>query len=210
MGAKRQLQEIVETRGKILIPKIAPYVKAVKYLGKGIPLKQISAIDNLLVFTRFLDQHRINYFLSGGTLLGSVRQNAFAGRPGDIDLAILEQDEKRFLALTDEIEGLGFARDTNYLHHPDKLVFTKWRTPHVDVMVYRPTEGSDNQLIGAYRHINASGQPFTCPIDFTKPRFGKIFSYEFPIPVNSEDFIENQYGASWRTPDAPQLSLRHR
>ena len=89
MGAKRQLQEIVETRGKIFIPKIAPYVKAVKYLGKGIPLKQISAIDNLLVFTRFLNQHRINYFLSGGTLLGSVRQNAFAGRPGDIDLAIL-------------------------------------------------------------------------------------------------------------------------
>ena len=184
MGVKRQLQEIVETKGKVFIPKIAPYVKAIKYYGKGIPLKQISAIDNLLAFTRFLDQHGINYFLSGGTLLGSVRQNAFAGRPG--------------------------ARDANYVHHPDKLVFTKWRTPHVDVMVYRPTEVISNQLVGTYRHINASGQPFTCPIDFTKPRFGKIFSYEFPIPVNSEDFIENQYGASWRTPDAPQLSLRHR
>jgi hypothetical protein len=210
MDVKRQLKEIVETKGKVFIPKIAPYVKAIKYFGKGIPLKQISAIDNLLVFTRLLDQHGINYFLSGGTLLGSVRQKAFAGRPGDIDLAILEQDEKRFLALTEEIEGLGFARDANYVHHPDKLVFTKWRTPHVDVMVYRATGTSSNSSVVTYRHINASGEPFTCPIDFTVPRFGKIFSYEFPIPVNSEDFIENQYGASWRTPDAPQPSLRHR
>ena len=201
----RQLREVVGTRGKVLIPKFAPYVKYLKYIGKGIPFKQITALDNLLLFTRFLNENEISYFLSGGSLLGAVRQNSFAGRPGDIDLGILEDDQIRLLKLLPLLEKLNFVRDPNYQHFEDKIVFTKWRTPHVDVMVYRPLNDESEVSSMSYCHVNASAKKFICSIDLTELRTTCIFDYKFPVPKNAEEFIANQYGESWRVPDAPQF-----
>jgi hypothetical protein len=205
----RQLQEVVSTRGKVLIPKFAPYVKCLKYLGKHVPLKQISALDNLLLFTRFLNENGIPYFLSGGTLLGAVRQGSFAGRPGDIDLGILEDDQIKLLKLLPLLEGLNFALEPMYSHFEDKIIFIKWRTPAVDVMVYRPLNGVSELSNMSYSHVNASAKKFICSIDLTELRMASIFGYKFPVPKNAEEFIANQYGESWRVPDAPQ-SMRHK
>jgi len=210
MNLRRQFAEIKVTNGRILIPKLSPYFKAVKYWGKGIPLKQVSALDNLLTFTKFLQQNQITYFLTGGTLLGSVRQDAFAGRPGDIDLGIFEEDEQKLLHLVGNLKKIGFIRDEMYVSHPDKIVFTKWRSPHVDVMVYRPVSRGQSSSLMQYQHVNALGQVFVCPINLSVSRLGKIFDFQFPIPHNAEEVIENQYGSTWRTPDAPQPSLRRR
>lgn len=200
-----QLQEVVSTRGKVLIPKFAPYVKCLKYLGKHVPFKQISALDNLLLFTRFLNENRISYFLSGGTLLGAVRQGSFAGRPGDIDLGILEDDEIKLLELLPQLGKLNFVRDPMYAHFEDKIVFTKWRTPHVDIMVYRPLNRMSEVSGTSFCHVNASAKKFICSIDFSELRTASIFDYKFPVPKNAEEFIANQYGESWRVPDAPQF-----
>ena len=35
-----------------------------------------------------IDKLKIKYFIMSGTLLGAIRQSSFAGKPGDIDLAI--------------------------------------------------------------------------------------------------------------------------
>ena len=210
MDWRRQVCELIKSRGRVLFPKLAPFIHSLKYVGQGIPVKQVSALENLLRFTRLLDDNGIPYFLSGGTLLGAVRQEAFAGRPGDIDLGIFENDEQKLLELMPQLAQIGFERDAAYVHHPDKIVFTKCRTPHVDIMVYRPIIAGSEKALTIFRHINASGQAFDCSIDLVQKRKGKIFSFYFPIPDNSEQVIENQYGANWRTPDAPQLSLKHR
>lgn len=197
------------TRGKVLIPKFAPYVKCLKYIGKDIPFKQISALDNLLLFTRFLNKNGISYFLSGGTLLGAVRQSSFAGRPGDIDLGILEDDQIKLLKLLPQLEKLNFVLDPMYSHFEDKIVFTKWRTPHVDVMVYRRLDKVSEGSNISFSHVNASAKKFICSIDLTESRMASIFDYKFPVPKNAEEFIANQYGESWRLPDAPQF-VRHK
>jgi len=204
---KTQIKEIFGSRGRVLIPKVAPYFKAFKFVGRGIPLKQVSAADNLVAFTRCLDENEVDYFLTGGTLLGAIRQNSFAGRPGDIDLGILEKEEKRMLELEPTFALLGFIRDNNYRHFEDKLVFTKWRTPAVDIMIYRPIPRDNVEEVIFFRHRNAVGNEYVCNIDFSKPRNGSIFGFEFPVPTNSEEFIENQYGKSWRTPSAAKHSL---
>lgn len=203
----RQGREVLESRGKVLGPKLAPFALALKYAGKGVPFKQLSALDNLLRFTSFLESSKIPYFLTGGTLLGAVRQSAFAGRPGDIDLGLLEEHEQQLLSLMPQIANTGFERDENYRHFEDKIVLTKWRTPHIDVMVYRPISSYQNKSATIFRHINAVGQAFDCMIDFSVTREGKIFDFGFPIPLNSEDFLENQYGSDWRTPIAPRPSV---
>ena len=205
----RQFREIVSTRGKVLIPKFAPYVKCLKYLGKHVPFNQISALDNLLLVTRFLNENSIPYFLSGGTLLGAVRQGSFAGRPGDIDLGILEDDQIKLLKLLPLLEGLNFGLDPMNSHYEDKMVFKKWRTPIVDVMVYRPLNRVSEVSVTSFCHVNASAKKFVCAIDLTELRTASIFDYKFPVPKNAEEFIANQYGESWRVPDAPQF-VRHK
>ncbi len=206
----RQLREVVGTRGTVLKPKFAPYVKYLKYMGKDIPFKQISALDNLLVFTRFLYENGISYFLSGGTLLGAVRQSSFAGRPGDIDLGILEDDQIKLLKLLPQLEKLNFVLEPMYSHYEDKLIFIKWRTPAVDLMVYRPLNGVSEFSNMSYSHVNASAKKFICSIDLTELRMASIFGYMFPVPKNAEELIANQYGESWRVPDAPQFVRRKR
>jgi len=156
-----------------------------------------------------LNKNGISYFLSGGTLLGAVRQSSFAGRPGDIDLGILEDDEIKLLKLLPQLEKLNFILDPMYSHFKDKIVFTKWRTPHVDVMVYRPLDRVSEFSNMSFSHVNALEKKFICSIDLTELRMASIFDYKFPVPKNAEEFLANQYGESWRVPDAPQF-VRHK
>ena len=44
-----------------------------------------------------LKKQKIDFFLLGGTLLGAVRQESFAGRPADIDLGIKREDLQKFI-----------------------------------------------------------------------------------------------------------------
>ena len=97
-----------------------------------------------------------------------------------------------------------------YSHYEDKLIFIKWRTPAVDLMVYRPLNGASEFSNMSYSHVNASAKKFICSIDLTELRVASIFGYMFPVPKNAEDFIANQYGESWRVPDAPQFVRRKR
>ena len=44
---------------------------------------------------------------------------------------------------------------------------------------------------------------FQVLIDFPvlkRDSFGEIFGYQFPIPVNSEDYLVKAYGPNWQTP----------
>lgn len=44
------------------------------------------------IFIRFCDHHRLNYFCSGGTLLGAVRGRGFIPHDADIDLVLIGEE----------------------------------------------------------------------------------------------------------------------
>ena len=60
-----------------------------------IPLNHLNHFDKFKYFSKILKEEKINYFLLGGTLLGAIRQESFAGRPTDIDIGIKSDDEKK-------------------------------------------------------------------------------------------------------------------
>ena len=51
-----------------------------------LPSTQIYALHTLIKFLKILEPQKIDIFLTGGLLLGAVRQGSFAGRPSDLDL----------------------------------------------------------------------------------------------------------------------------
>ena len=60
-----------------------------------LPLNHLNHFDKFKYFSKILIENKINFFLLGGTLLGAIRQESFAGRPTDIDIGIKSDYEKK-------------------------------------------------------------------------------------------------------------------
>ena len=77
-------------------------------------LVRAAQIDLLLELKRICDENHINYYLTGGTLIGAIRHNGFIPWDDDIDVAMARNDYEKFLSICEPM------LDTDY-----KLV--NWR-----------------------------------------------------------------------------------
>ena len=59
-------------------------------------------IEILDVVSKFCDDHEINYWLDGGTLIGAVRHKGYIPWDDDIDLGMLRPDYDKFMRLFNE------------------------------------------------------------------------------------------------------------
>ena len=62
-----------------------------------LPSRQLYAFHTLIKLLKILKPKKIDFFLIGGSLLGAIRQESFAGRPSDVDLAIREEQLQKLL-----------------------------------------------------------------------------------------------------------------
>lgn len=61
-------------------------------------------LDLLLFFDSLCKQHRLEYSLCGGTLLGAIRHNGFIPWDDDLDVAMPRDDYEKFINLSNEIK----------------------------------------------------------------------------------------------------------
>jgi len=182
------------------------------YSGLKVPFRQILMLDTALKVTRELEKNGIEYCLIGGSLLGAVRQKAFAGRPADFDIAIKEQDWQRLLSLQSELLKLGLKTKnhtairldkTKYggiVHIWPKILRPKTRWGMIDIQVHTKVGNfwrfkySDPKLDEVPKFQVLIAFPV-----FKGDSFGEIFGYRFPIPINAEEYLLHAYGEHWRT-----------
>lgn len=91
-------------------------------------LKDIQTIQlNLLkYFVKICEKENINYFVTGGTLLGTIRHNGFIPWDDDIDVVMLRDEYERFLKVAPKymngnIRLVNSEIDHKYLYYYSKL-----------------------------------------------------------------------------------------
>ena len=60
---------------------------------------QMLQLDTMKEIHKFCQQHKINYYIIGGTLLGAIRHRGFIPWDDDIDIAMMRNDYERFVKL---------------------------------------------------------------------------------------------------------------
>lgn len=105
----------------------------------------------LVVFKEFIkicDKHNITYYITGGTLLGSIRHNGFIPWDDDIDIAMTRKEYNRFVEVANELP------ETMYLSQLDTPGHV-WLVPRIidkntSFFLNNPTE---KKQIGAWMDI---------------------------------------------------------
>ena len=63
---------------------------------------QLAELEILKETLKLIEEHRLNYYMLGGTLLGAVRHQGFIPWDDDIDIGMPRPDYDRFLALAEQ------------------------------------------------------------------------------------------------------------
>ena len=93
---------------------------------KELTLPELKAIelDILKVFHAFCVENNIRYFISHGTLLGTIRYKGFIPWDDDVDVLVPREDYNRLISLfkdSDQYRLFAFEKNSNYLYPYAKL-----------------------------------------------------------------------------------------
>ena len=203
--------------------KLVSVWRTYKYRNDGVPFRQAEYFHHLLKFEEALASYGLTSFLMDGTLIGAVRQGAFAGRPLDLDFAILTDESfnlerfQRYLkskkfSIWPGYENLKFRKRFQFEY---RMIFgiIKVHSGNISLVAFSRDESGDwcnpieeisykSELpFGAIRSIDLIGAE-----NLTNLRKVKVFGRIFNAPQNAEELIAKQYGADWMTPKSRQFA----
>jgi phosphorylcholine metabolism protein LicD len=205
------------------ILKLVSVWRTYQYRNAGVPFRQAEYFHHLLKFDEALNNYGLTSFLMDGTLIGAVRQGAFAGRPLDLDFAILteqsfdfEKFQKYLLSKKFSVwpgyEDLKFRKRFQFEY---RVLFglIKIHSGNISLVTFSKDENGDwsNPIeeisyksklpFGAIRSIDSIGAE-----NLSHLRKVKVFGRVFNAPQNAEELIAKQYGDDWMTPKSRQFA----
>jgi lipopolysaccharide cholinephosphotransferase len=151
-------------------------------------------------FHTILHKHNYQYFIIGGTLLGSVRKQNIIPHDDDIDIAILDEELKKMLS--DKVLKSELYHSGLYIKKSDrcyKLYSTKKNGIFIDIFSYTI---SDNNIVHYTlkhnRHTWKNGWFYKhelYPLVLHKLDNMYVYGSNNPIP-----YLERHYGNDWMIP----------
>jgi choline-phosphate cytidylyltransferase/glycerol-3-phosphate cytidylyltransferase len=148
----------------------------------------------------------VDFWLSGGQILGPVREGKFLNNEHDIDLGIHQKDLDKVIKILNEKIGKCVVSDkvvdNNVVLRPIdytniiRCIKFKLKDISIDILVYIPIRDK----LYAVTHDNKWGHAFH---GFPKELFKtlkpiKIYDIEYPIPSDPIKYLELEYG-DWKT-----------
>ncbi len=196
-----------------------------RYRHVKVPFRQVLILDSALTVQKEFESANIGFVICGGTLLGAVRQGAFAGRPGDFDLAIKETDLEKLLLLKPNFEKFGLRLINHKVSSPTNqdrfgsitimpIGFHKFYAfrCQIHINIYELRDGVWRWQRWRQDPSNQERKERQATLEFPGVLNGPtatIFGYKFPIPNNYEQNLISVFGEDWRTSDSKQFSWRN-
>ncbi len=203
--------------------KLVSVWRTFHYQKDEVPFRQAEYFHHLLKFDEALTSYGLTSFLMDGTLIGAVRQGAFAGRPLDLDFAVMTDESfsiERFqkylkskkFSVWSGYENLKFRKRFQFEY---RIFFgmIKIHSGNISLVIFAKGPSGDwcnpieeisyksELTFGAIRGIDSIGAE-----NLANLRKVKIFGHVFNAPQNAEELIAKQYGADWMTPKSRQFA----
>lgn len=152
------------------------------------------AVDNLDTARRILDDLKIPYFLSNGTLLGCIRDGDLIKHDTDVDLGVFCEDIRgKEDLLRQKFLDKGFHVFGEYGTIEDGFEFSFKRINKLDIFIYYK-EG-DKRTMSVY---TSNGRLKYVYDDFHTIPYTFLGEPVY-VPDNYESYLIAQYG-DWKTP----------
>ena len=207
-------------------------------INKLVPINHLIAIDIIQELSKIYEPYGVKFFLTGGQLLGAVRQGAFAGRPKDVDLGLIDTHFDKFYKNIHLIKKnfntlpikIGFDKKEFKISNPDFAIIQS------NVKQWTQMEGStfcrfetdrfqfilDRMLVDieffSLKKINdkkywVSNSPNLSNIFFSYNDFLELdtirsYDLKFNSPQNPEKYLEAVFGKNWKTPKQKQFTWK--
>jgi len=199
----------------------------VRYFGQHIPRHQVASYLILRRYLSLCHRHNIDTWAFDGTLLGAVRNGEFAGRPGDLDFIVGEDDADRLQSL---ITDFLFTRTSFIRWFPlFKQTFAiEFSSNESGTRIYRKVFVLGQMLqmleISSAKLEIRDNRKFLCfdsslvgvkencfdASDFFGYCHANIYGVQVRTPRDPVKFLEILYGADWKTPRVTKTEVFER
>lgn len=114
-----------------------------KYSPEGSPLRehQLKMMEELKLLDKICKENHLTYFLTGGSVLGTVRHKGFIPWDDDIDIALLEKDYKKLIKILLETESETYVLQCKKTDFNYTFAFPKFRAKEGDLLGCFPARG---------------------------------------------------------------------
>ena len=181
-----------------------------------IPVDTDVLFNSLVNITNLFNELGIAYVLTGGTLLGAVREGDLINGDTDWDLEIIDDDLDVLFAAQDRLLEIGLK--LTFPHLQDVFALSEPKDIKKDcerriVKVYDIDDNFHGDLFvhtlftdGLLRRVNLDKGAYinakmTYPVWFFENReLLEVRGHKFYAPAEPEMMVERIYGPNWRTP----------
>lgn len=179
-----------------------------------IPPRHLICINIYCELTKIFLKNKINIFLMNGLLLGAIRQKAFAGRPKDFDIGILEDDFFKLLNIKAQIKkkfNLQIAKfedkkKRKFLMEKNNNFYMRIHRISVDIFIFKRIK-KNNIRYWKCLNLNVSSVYLFPYEDLIKLKQVNIYGkLSVNIPRNAENFLKYKYGLNWKNPLTTKVS----
>lgn len=148
-------------------------------------------------------------FVDFGTLLGLVRDGSLIKHDMDIDFGIYLTDDFTKDNLDEVMHAIGLKKYRSF-YYKDEPVEISYSSGIINIDFFKHFENEEYSTVYYFHRDADRDYPDNDSFDVYK-RFGKHISgikkvdtsgISFNIPENAEEYLESQYGKTWRTPNS--------
>ncbi|XCP84203.1 LicD family protein [Roseburia hominis] len=167
-----------------------------------------SGYECLREVEKVLNDAKISYFITYGTLLGIIREGKFIAHDNDIDISVLDINDFSWSNLEKVLKTIGLVKKHQFILDGE-ITEQTYKKGNLSIDFFMSKIENGNSITYFYlRDENHSyktkneflvRQGITSPI--VKTKLYKCKAGIFRVPSNAEGFLEEVYGANWRVPD---------